>query len=347
MERLFRSQPLQVFVIGVAGLALGVVLSAESLLEDARQKPFGDERDAWISVWEPFEALSEWTSLDEPGEWIAEIRDDDPPPVPTASPATPTATATPTAQGSPTPTSTAPPGTTPTHTPTATPTPTPEPLLRTPTTDDPLRMWVGGDSQAETLTAAMQRMADAVGLFETSTEFSLSSGLTRPDFFDWPAYLYNEAAERDLEVIVLMLGGNDSQPIQDAEGEVFQRLTDEWRAEYRQRVASTMDLLFASGRLIVWVGQPVMRSEGYSERMADLNAIYESEAATRDWVVFVDTFLMFGGEDGGYSQYLPNSDGELTLMRQSDGIHLTHAGGNVLAAAIMRLIAEDAGLTLD
>ena len=123
-------------------------------------------------------------------------------------------------------------------------------------------MWVGGDSQAETLTASLARLAGGTDLIETTTHFRLSSGLTRPDFFDWPAFLFRESEAFDLEVIVLMLGGNDSQAIQTAQGEVFQRLTDEWRDEYRGRVGDMMDLLDAPGRILVWVGQPVMRDGG-------------------------------------------------------------------------------------
>lgn len=208
-------------------------------------------------------------------------------------------------------------------------------------------MWVGGDSQAETLTSSLARLAGESGYFETTTEYRISSGLTRPDFFDWPARLYSESLERDLEVVVVMLGGNDSQPIQTTDGDVFQWDTDAWRDEYRRRVGGTMDLLEAEGWFIVWVGQPIMRADGYSGRMAALNAIYQSEAGARDWVVFVDTFAMFEDEDGAYAAYLPDAEGEPTLMRQSDGIHLTHAGGDVLAGVILASVAEEAGLALE
>ena len=223
----------------------------------------------------------------------------------------------------------------------------PVPLLRMPTESDRLRLWAGGDSLAETLTVSLGRFAEQADLFETTTSYRVSSGMTRPDFFDWPAFLYKEAEERDLEVIVFMIGANDSQRIQNAEGDIFDRLTDEWRDEYRGRVAATMDLLAAPGRIVIWVGQPVMRESGYSERMADLNAIYESEAMARGAVFFVDTFAMFANAEGEYDRYLPDDDGDLVLVRQSDGIHFTLAGGDVLALAILALISAEAGFDLE
>ena len=90
-----------------------------------------------------------------------------------------------------------------------------------------------------------------------------------------------------------------------------------------------------------------MRDSGYSERMADLNAIYESEAAKRPTVLFVDTFAIFLDGEGRYSAYLADGDGGLTLVRQADGVHLTHAGGDILAATILRLIFQEAGIAQD
>jgi hypothetical protein len=96
-----------------------------------------------------------------------------------------------------------------------------------------------------------------------------------------------------------------------------------------------MDLLHGDGRLTLWVGQPVMRDAGFSARMAALDDIYQSEAASRPWIKFIDTRSLFADAQGNYSAYLPGSDGEPTLMRQQDGIHLSRQGGDRLASYLL------------
>ena len=84
----------------------------------------------------------------------------------------------------------------------------------------------------------------------------------------------------------------------------------EWQAEYRRRVGTTMDLVRAEGRRIIWVGQPRMRSSEFDERMGILDDIYESEAKKRPWIHFLDSRPVLADEDGGYSAYLPGADGQ-------------------------------------
>jgi hypothetical protein len=168
-----------------------------------------------------------------------------------------------------------------------------------------------------------------------------SSGLTRPDFFDWPARLNEIVANDNPDVVVVMFGANDSQGIRTPDGHTFQPLTDGWREEYRRRVAGTMDLLAAPGRLVIWVGQPIMASDGLTERMADVDTIYQDEASKRWGVVYFDSWPLFIDGSGKFDTFLPNADGALEAMRSGDGIHLTRAGADRLADAVLKRLNEE------
>jgi hypothetical protein len=76
----------------------------------------------------------------------------------------------------------------------------------------------------------------------------------------------------------------------------------------------------------------------FSERMARLDTIYSEEAATRPWIRFFDTRALFANASGGYEAYLPDDSGQPKLMRQADGIHLSRAGGDRLASAVLLLL---------
>ncbi len=193
---------------------------------------------------------------------------------------------------------------------------------------------------AQVFGESLVRLASETGVIEPTLDYRISSGLTRPDYFDWPAHLRAVLEREQPEVLVLVFGANDAQGIVTPEGEIYQPFEDGWVAEYRRRVREVMDLVEGPDRLVVWVGQPIAASQEYSRRMARLNAIYAEEAAGRPGVVFVDSWSLFVDGSGQYSAYLPDEDGDIVLMRQDDGIHLTRAGGDRLAKAVLRVIAE-------
>lgn len=325
------------WVIAVA-LFIALMLNATELEHEAKSKPYGRNRDIWVNVWKPFAFVSHTLYIDRPRAWLDDAigRGDDgsvfelPPAsgdsTPTGNSPEPTAT-----RGSKTPSAT------------ATPAP-PKQLVRTPTAEDRLRIWVGGDSMSKILGEALVRQATETGLMDPIQDSQLSSGLTRPDFFDWPGHFNDLVHQAEpSEVFVVMFGANDSQGIKTPEGKIFQEAgTDGWNAEYRRRVAGTMDLLKADNRLVIWVGQPIMRSAELSERMAALNSIYKEEAAKRPWVRYFDLWPLFVTSSGAYDPYIADDDGEVKLMRNPDGVHLVRDGGEKAARHIMELIKQEA-----
>ncbi len=322
-------RPQRVLWVMVVALVMAILLNAPELEKEAKQKPFGTERDVWVSIWRPFSAVSQALYLDKPREWAAEAlnRNDNgsifelPGGTPAATSKDPAKTAVPT----------------------ATPTP-PAQLVRTPSIEEPLRLWVGGDSISKILGESVVRQATDSGLIDATAEPQLESGLTRPDFYDWPGELNRLSKEQPgFEVFVVMFGANDAQGIVEPDGTIHQEAgTPEWNKEYRRRVAGVMDLLKADNRLVVWVGQPIMRSVTLSTKMEILNSIYKEEAASRPWVKYLDLWPLFTTANGTYDAYITDDDGEVKLMRNPDGVHLVREGGDKAARAILSLVLAEA-----
>jgi hypothetical protein len=311
----------RVFWIVAAALLIAVFLNAAELEAEAKRKPLGGERDFWVAVWKPFATVSRALYLDMPREWADDaVGRGDHDPLFELPSATPEASATP-----------------------------PPQLVRTPTEDQKLRLWVGGDSMSKVLGEAVVRQAVESDLIDPTHEPQLESGLTRPDFFDWPREL-DKIARKDppYDVIVVMFGANDAQGIIEPDGTVHQDFgTPGWLAEYRRRVAGVMDLLRADDRLVVWVGQPIMRDEELAGWMSGLNEIYQQEAKTRPWVRYLDTWDLFVDEDGDYSARIEDDDGEEKLMRNPDGVHFVREGGERAARYILDIVFEEAKVERD
>ncbi len=331
----------QVTVAVLVGVTVGALLNAQSLLAVAERQPFGWQRDAAVAAARPLADLSAALRLDRPrsavdmalgrtGAEVTEVGEVGGDDTPTSPPRDPL------------PGPVEDPRTTPPEVAAPPEEPDPTEERRGPVTaDDPLTMYVGGDSMVGQFGMAMEILANNTGMIATTeVKYEFGSGLSRPDFVDWPARLAGVSEEQDPDVVVLYFGGNDAQPL-ELDGTVYEPEDDEWQAEYRSRVAGLMDQLDAAGHHVYWMGMPIPRSETMVRRLGMLNDIYESEAAGRDAVRFVPSWDLFAGPDGQYSEYLEDDDGNLVDMRLQDGIHLTTAGAFRIARVTIARIIED------
>ena len=324
-------------VVALATLLIAALLDAEGLEQTAESQPFGWRHDVATAVMGPVVAASRALHLTAPRAWLLDALDrpagdtDASPPAPSSTTAT-SATSTTGTTGTTGTTS----GTSSTS---STSTSTTVPAQRTPTPSDPLRLLIAGDSMTEAFGPELDDAAVATGVVAVERTLRYSSGLTRPDFFDWPAALASLLAQHDPEAVVVMMGANDAQGIRTPGG-TADFGTDAWISEYRSRVAAVMTMLDDGERTVYWIGLPVMRSSGYDDRMRLISGIYEEEAANHPHVRFVATRELFS-DGGGYAAYLPGGDGQPVLVRREDGIHLTAAGGRRLAATVLAVIGED------
>lgn len=358
----------KVLMITVLALLLGGLLNVTSLTEAAERQPFGLKRDvSLVMVW-PFQQISDLLGLDQPrallterlgreldagnafaGEGITaagtdtagavEVNEDGAAMPATAADALAAAAAVAGRQapGPPLAGATAIADVDPNAP--AVAAELPERLQATFTTESPLRVAIIGDSLTEQLGPAIIDRTNRPGVPATAThDFRYSSGLTRPDFFDWPAQVGQIAEDYDPDLWIVMIGANDAQDVRDANQRFRHIGSDEWEAIYRARIGALMDLLVTGGRGVIWVGQPIMRDAPFDESMAYISSLYELEAGRRPLVSFVDSRAVFAGSEGRYADYLPGPDGQLDQMRLPDGIHLTRAGAQRLAEQIFPLL---------
>jgi uncharacterized protein len=334
----------RVLVVMVAALLLAMLVNADVLVERADRKPLGPERDRELAVWHPVQDVSHALQLHrvrQVADWLAGNDDDNRggSPVPAATPETEAGREQASRTAGEAGEEAAPDS--PPITEAAGP-----PELRTPTAAEPLRLWVGGDSMAEIFGRSLVSQSEATGVIAPTLHYEVSSGLVRPDYYNWPGAMAEDLAAHDPEVVVTFFGANDGQGIVLPDGTPVQDVSDpRWLPEYRRRVGALMDQLRAGDRLVVWLGQPPMRDAGFGSRMALVNQAAMAEAATRPWVVFVDTAPLLGDANRAFAELLPDASGSPTDMRQDDGIHLTRAAGDLLAAHVLDVVRAHVDLS--
>ncbi len=132
-----------------------------------------------------------------------------------------------------------------------------------PSADNPVKMYVAGDSDAGTFGPYLQTLMKKTGMVDVTLDYKVSTGLARPDFFDWPARFDEEVPKVNPGIVVITFGGNDAQGLSDKSGTfIFGTPTGDatadagWREEYGKRVGQVMDTLTQGGRTLIWVGIP-------------------------------------------------------------------------------------------
>jgi hypothetical protein len=174
-----------------------------------------------------------------------------------------------------------------------------------------------------------------------------STGLARPDFYDWQVVGPAKAKTSPADAVVVMFGGNDAQALRMGTTKNAGWIhwgEENWESEYRQRIRSLCDAIAPAPVQIYWVGMPVMRPEKLNARVQLLNQIYRSEMALRSNAAFIDIWDLLADEDGNYSHRLQIGDmRKKTTLRAGDGVHLTVAGAHYLADTVAPII--DRGLS--
>jgi hypothetical protein len=208
------------------------------------------------------------------------------------------------------------------------------PVIRTPNTADPARVLIVGDSDAGGLSPFLERELKADGLASVTTDYKVSSGFVRPDFFDWPAHLQATLPTSNAEIVVAVFGANDGQPYLDMPTKPVD--SPEWRAEYGKRISAAMDLLSAGGRTVIWVGVPNGRDPSLTAALAVQNEVVTEQIAQHSGVIFVDTWRYFSGVNGSFPTLVldPRTGDYVETRKDSDGFHLNTVGEEILAAYV-------------
>lgn len=231
------------------------------------------------------------------------------------------------------------------------PTTTTEPPVKertVPSAADPAELLILGDSDAGAFGPYLQSVLDGTGIVKTTLDYKSSTGLARPDFFDWPAHMREVVPQANPDIVVVTFGGNDAQGLRNLDGTwavAREPSADdqEWKDEYGRRVGEVMDYLSDGNRTLVWVGIPNAQDEDLTARLKVQDEVVRAEAAKRPDVVYVDTWKRFSGVNGGWAEYrVDPRDGVGKDVRSDvDGFHLNENGAEILALDIAEAVTAD------
>jgi hypothetical protein len=215
--------------------------------------------------------------------------------------------------------------------------PTTTPDITHPTAADPLRVLVLGDSLGIDMGGPLQNDLANTGVVQATLDARESTGLTRPDYFNWPAELSSDLPKARPQVVVVMIGANDPQDFPGPPDVPF--TSPQWNVLYAQRVSAFMRLAQSDGATVIWVGMPPMQNPQLSAKMSDIDAVDQQQAAlTKPPVHYLSTWTLLGTAQGTYTPFITNGAGQVVNVRTPDGIHLTPAGGEVISQTVLNYL---------
>lgn len=216
-------------------------------------------------------------------------------------------------------------------------------------TEPPFKVLVIGDSFMAVGGGLGDPLESALLKYKDTTVFRLgrvSSGLSRSDYFNWELTAGELIGQQKPNVAVIMFGSNDNQGILNPDGKVVSYGGEDWNEEYAKKVSNILDMFAKENIKVFWIGIPVMKSEGFSKSVKNLNSIYENTIKKYDNAYFVPTWNLLADEGGNYSAYLPDESGKYRLARISDGVHLQYFGGGIIVKEVIGKMAEKMKLEL-
>lgn len=222
-----------------------------------------------------------------------------------------------------------------------------EPEAEEPRIPAPKRvMIIGASSIQQELGRSLEQHFEAFDGVEVLRYGLHSTGLARPDYFDWYAKALEMKTSFQPDLVIGQFGGNDGQGLTDREtGRAVARLfTEEWDGVYAERLEAIVTL-FAEDRVpVVVLGMPVMRDAYHQKKMHRINQVSE-DASLRAGAYYIDTFAMTADDSGAYVTRA-EVDGRMRIIRATDGTHLTRHGSELVAEKILGLITDWFSFTL-
>ncbi len=196
------------------------------------------------------------------------------------------------------------------------------------------RVMLMGDSLMEDFGVSFYRHARTRRGMQMILLAKFSTGLCRPDYFNWFEVFPRNLDEKKPHIVIFMMGANDCQPIWYSRGHVVStRPVEAWNRAYTERVGQLLGEAQQRQVLPLWVGMPVMGG-GHATILARTEELTRQACAELS-VPYIDNRARLADSRGQYQSFIKNEAGQMVRVRTKDQQHMTPEGNAILVQAIM------------
>lgn len=199
---------------------------------------------------------------------------------------------------------------------------------------------VTGDSLSTPLDQELARRLVPDGV-EVVRDPHLGTGISNTAFADWGEISTAQVADHRPDAVVVFIGANEGFGIPGPDGKDVECCGTDYAAAYANRVRQVMDTYRQDGAAkVYWLTVMTPRDRVAQRVTRVVNAAIEVAAQPwRSQVRVIDTVPIF--TPGDRYRDAMEVDGEETIVRESDGIHLNDVGSGIAADAVLDRIDDD------
>jgi hypothetical protein len=198
---------------------------------------------------------------------------------------------------------------------------------------------VTGDSLSIPMDSVLAQRLAPEGV-EVVRDPKLGSAISDEEFLDWGQLSHAQMRDEDPDAVVMLIGAGEGFPLETPGGEV-ECCSPEYAAAYANRVRQVMRTYTdAPEKRLYWLSVPRSRNDRQWEISQLVNESVRIAAVP--WlsqIRLVDLVSIF--TPGGVYRDSMEIDGQDTIVRDSDGLHLTRPGAELAADAVLERLAQD------
>lgn len=196
--------------------------------------------------------------------------------------------------------------------------------LRQFSANDPARILVIGDSLAQGFGIFLDKRVEERDLVARVTNRGrTSTGLSRSDFYDWPAEFARQAPEVRPDVVVVHFGSNDNQSVVTPNGNI-RKGTEGWETAYGDQVRRILEIAVKQQAVVYWLGPAPDRGSSLNQHMNQINPIIEAENRAVQGI-YIPLSPLVAGPNGEFAKTTV-INGRSVTIRSGDGSHFTGEG---------------------
>jgi hypothetical protein len=199
---------------------------------------------------------------------------------------------------------------------------------------------VTGDSMSEPMDSYIADTLTPDGV-RVVQDPHIGTGISSTLIVNWGKLSAYQVQHYHPNAVVVFIGANDSYPMPGPNGRQVNCCGVEWATIYAQRVRQMMNTYRQDGMArVYWLMLPAMRDPARTQNGLVVNAAINVAAEPwLDQIRIINTVPVF--TPGDHYRDSMTINGQPTIVRESDGIHLNNAGSQLASKLVLASVDQD------
>jgi hypothetical protein len=206
------------------------------------------------------------------------------------------------------------------------------------------RILLTGDSLMESMGPQMQKAMAGYKNIVLRPIGKRSTGLARPDFYNWPKVLEENLIDFKPHIVVMWVGTNDPQNIYGYK-DLGEPLSNAWQRAYTAKVVEIIKLCRHYNAQLIFIGPPSVADAQLDAQLRKISYVIYNickvYSETKNYVIrYVSARAILGDDNGNYlhEKLMPN--GRIATIRWKDQVHITGDGNLLVMTDLMTKLGE-------